>query len=336
MKVLITGGAGYIGSHVAHALCDMGHEVVILDNFYSGQRRAVPTKATLIEGNAGDEVVLDKIFANHQFSALLHFAAHIEVGESVLDPAKYYRNNTANSLTLFTACLKHGISNLIFSSTAAVYGEPDSDEGLSENLPLKPVNPYGASKQMTERILSDLASSSGNAMKFVILRYFNAAGARRDLAVGQATPRATHLIKLAAQAALGIRDGISVFGSDYPTVDGTCLRDYVHIEDLAQAHIDALSYLDAGGASEIFNVGYGRAHSVLEVIESMQRVSSIKLHVTRAERRAGDASTLMANCVKIQRVLKWQPKFNDLDLICKTAYEWEKKLQDLRKSGEWR
>jgi UDP-glucose 4-epimerase len=329
MKLLVTGGAGYIGSHVGHLLVDSGHEVVVLDNFYSGHRWAVPSGSELIEGDIGDASLLAQVFSKHKFDGVLHFAAHIEVPESVENPAKYYRNNTASALTLFDACVKDGVRSFIFSSTAAVYGEPEGHEGVSEKSPLKPLSPYGHSKLMSERILEDLCRASGNAMRFVALRYFNAAGARRDLKIGQATPRATHLIKVASQAAVGTRDFVSVFGTDYPTPDGSCLRDYIHIEDLAQAHLDALNYLVKGGASEVFNAGYGKANSVLEVIESMKRVSGQNFEVKMSPRRPGDPSVVVADSSKIKRVLGWQPKFDDLDLICRTAYEWEKKLQKL-------
>lgn len=342
MKVLITGGAGYIGSHVAHALSELGHEIVVLDNFYSGQRRALPASAEVVEGSVGDSDLLARIFSGPKFDAVLHFAAHIEVGESVTDPGKYYRNNTIASLALFESCRLAGVKNIIFSSTAAVYGEPASHDGLTEDTPLQPMNPYGASKMMSERMLQDvsrasmLASKQDDGLRFIILRYFNAAGARRDLAIGQATPRATHLIKIASQAALGLREGLCINGTDYPTPDGTCLRDYIHIEDLAQAHVDALNYLVRGGVSEIFNVGYGRASSVLEVIAAMQNVSGKQISVTRGPRRPGDASVVMGNCDKIRRVLGWQPRFDNLELICQTAFAWEKKLIGLRESGAWR
>jgi UDP-glucose 4-epimerase len=331
MKLLVTGGAGYIGSSVAHQLCDAGNDVVILDNLYSGHRWAIPQTAQFVEGDVGNAALLEKLFREHAFDAVLHFAAHIEVGESVENPLKYYKNNTVAALTLFENVRKFSIPKVIFSSTAAVYGEPTSDAPLSEDAPLKPVNPYGASKVMAERVLSDLAAASGGGLNYVILRYFNAAGARRDLKVGQSTPRATHLVKIAAEVALGIRDGLTIFGTDYATKDGTCLRDYVHIEDLAHAHMDALSYLDKGGRSDVFNVGYGHASSVYEVIESMKRVTSREIRVVKGSRRGGDSTALTADNSKIKKALAWVPRFDDLDLICKTAFDWEKTLAERKR-----
>lgn len=330
MKVLITGGAGYIGSHVAHFLAEGGTEIVVLDNLYSGVRAALPKGVPLIEGDVGNRALLKEVFSQRQFNAVLHFAAHIEVGESVADPAKYYRNNTIASLTLFEAAREAGVGKFIFSSTAAVYGEPSSNAPLGEDSPLRPMNPYGASKMMAERMLQDIANASRDEFRFIILRYFNAAGARRDLKVGQATPRATHLIKIAAETALGRRDELVVHGNDYPTPDGTCQRDYIHVEDLAQAHADALAYLDRGGASEILNVGYGQARSVIEVIEAMERVSGKKLPHRIGPRRSGDPSVVLADGEKLRRMFGWKPQFTDLDLICKTAFEWERKLQELK------
>lgn len=331
MNLLVSGGAGYIGSHAAHRLVEAGHRVVVLDNLYSGFKQAIPALAKFVEGNVGDSELVARVLREESVEGVLHFAAHIEVGESVENPIKYYRNNTVSSLALFEECLKAGVGQIIFSSTAAVYGEPKSTSGLTEESPLEPMNPYGASKLMTERMLQDLAKASKGAMRYVILRYFNAAGARPDLLVGQATPRATHLIKVAAQTALGMRDAMHVFGDDYPTPDGTCLRDYIHIEDLIQAHIDALSYLGRGASSDIFNVGYSHATSVLEVIEAMRRVTGHKIPVNKGPRRAGDPSTVLSDSTKIRRVLGWKPKFDDLDLICRTAFEWEQKLR----SSKW-
>ncbi|MES2857479.1 MAG: UDP-glucose 4-epimerase GalE [Bdellovibrionota bacterium] len=329
-RLLVTGGAGYIGSHVTHQLIEAGHSVTVLDNLYSGHRWAVPEKAEFIEGSVGDVALLDRILGSGKFDGVLHFAAHIEVGESVTNPAKYFRNNTAYSLELFSACVRHKVGRLIFSSTAAVYGEPKS-QLVSETADLAPVNPYGASKLMSERILQSIAEASSD-LKFVILRYFNVAGARIDGKIGQATPRATHLIKVASEVALGLRDSLSVYGTDYHTPDGTCLRDYIHVEDLSSAHLSALSYLEEGGASDIFNVGYGRPFSVNEVIKTLKEVSGTDFKVVNGPRRAGDSSSLAANNEKIKRVLGWAPKHDDLKLICKTAFAWEKELQ--RRGGK--
>jgi UDP-glucose 4-epimerase len=324
-RLLVTGGAGYIGSHVAHQLVEAGHQVTVLDNLYSGHRWAIPEKAEFIEGSVGDVPLVDRILSSKKIEGVLHFAAHIEVGESVNMPAKYFRNNTANALELFDACSRNGVKRVIFSSTAAVYGEP-KDQLVPETAPLAPVNPYGSSKMMSERILQDISQAAG-AMSFVILRYFNVAGAKLNLKIGQATPRATHLIKVASEAALGMRDSLAVYGTDYPTPDGTCLRDYIHVEDLAAAHLSALSYLEKGGKSDIFNVGYGRPYSVNEVIQTMKEVSGVDFKVVNGPRRAGDSSSLAANNEKIKRVLGWTPKYDDLNLICETAFKWEKELQ---------
>lgn len=326
MKFLVTGGAGYIGSHVAHQLVDAGHDVVVLDNLYSGHRWAVPEKSVFIEGSAGDRNLVERILGENLFDGVLHFAAHIEVGESVENPAKYYRNNTVAALGLFEASAKAGISKVIFSSTAAVYGEPQI-QLIDESQPLLPVNPYGASKMMSERVLGDIAAASDGKLKYVILRYFNVAGARRDLRIGQATPRATHLVKIAAETALGLRQSMSIHGTDYPTKDGTCLRDYIHVEDLAKGHLDALTYLERGGTSDVFNVGYGQPYSVREVIETMKNVTGRNFEVKEGPRRPGDAISLAANNKKIREVLGWTPKHDDLSLICETAFKWEKELQ---------
>lgn len=324
MKLLVTGGAGYIGSHTAHQLIEAGHDVVVLDSLYSGHRWAVHEKAQLIEGDIGDRDLLRKVFSEHKFDGLMHFAAFIAVGESVLDPVKYYRNNLCHSFELFAAAQKAGISKLIFSSTAAVYGEPDTSGPIAEAAPLKPVNPYGWTKLMCERILQDLASASKGQTQYVILRYFNAAGARLDGRLGQATPNATHLIKVACETALGKREKLIVHGADYPTVDGTCERDYIHVEDLAHAHVLALEYLDRGEKSDVFNVGYGHTSSVLEVIDMVKKVSGVDFLVETGVRREGDSSSLAADSQKLRAVMGWAPRFDDLELICRTAFNWEK------------
>ena len=333
MKLLVTGGAGYIGSHTALQLIEAGHQIVVLDNLYSGHKWAVPKEATFIEGDVGNPLI-ESTLREHHFDGVLHFAAHIEVGESVNEPAKYYRNNTLSALNLFDACRKAGVANVIFSSTAAVYGEPEV-ELIDENQPLRPINPYGASKMMSERILTDIAAASGGSMKAVILRYFNAAGARPDLKVGQATPRSTHLVKIAAECALGVRESMSIYGTNYKTPDGTCLRDYIHVDDLAQAHVKALEYLGAsspargaaGESTSIFNVGYGKLYSVRQVIAAMKKVTGVDFKVIEAAARAGDSAVLGADSSKIRKTLGWKPQYDNLEFICKTAFDWEKKLR---------
>lgn len=326
MRILVTGGAGYIGSHVALRLVEAGHDVTVLDNLSTGHRWAVPSECTFVEGSTGDEVCLERLFDSRAaFDAVMHFAANTDVGESVLNPAKYYENNTVNTIHVISAALKAGVKSFIFSSTAAVYGEQNAGI-VDEQAQTSPSSPYGHSKLMCEHALQDFAVASGDQMSYVILRYFNVAGARPDARIGQATPNATHLIKVAAEAAVGRRTGVSVFGTDYDTKDGTCLRDFIHVEDLATAHLCALSYLADGGRSDIFNVGYGVPYSVRDVIRSMKQVSGSNFEVIEAARRAGDISSLAADSRKIQTVLGWRPEFNNLNTICDTAYRWEKRL----------
>ncbi|HVK60393.1 MAG TPA: UDP-glucose 4-epimerase GalE [Bdellovibrionales bacterium] len=324
MKLLVTGGAGYIGSHAAYQLVEAGHQVTVIDTLDSGHRWAVPPEAEFIEGSIGDVALLDSVFSKNSFAAVLHFAAHIEVEESVSSPAKYFKNNTCNTVNLFDACLRHGVGKVIFSSTAAVYGEP-TQSLVPENAALAPVNPYGWTKLMSERVLQELAAPSKD-LRYVILRYFNVAGARLDGKIGQTGKKSTHLIKIAAEAAAGKRTQMSINGNDYETADGTCLRDYVHVEDLASAHLAALDYLDRGGKSDIFNVGYGKPYSVREVISVMKEASGVDFKVVEGPRRAGDPASLAADVAKIRGAFNWSPKYQDLNLICKTAFNWEKEL----------
>jgi UDP-glucose 4-epimerase len=321
MKVLVTGGAGYIGSHVVRQLGEAGHEVVVYDNLSTGHRWAV-LKGELAIGELADREKLSALFSAHEFDAVLHFAAHIVVPESVSDPLKYYGNNTRNTLGLLEVCDRFHVRHFIFSSTAAVYGMPESAT-VSEETPLAPINPYGASKMMSERMLVDLTAAS--SLNHVILRYFNVAGADLQGRIGQATPEATHLIKVACQAALGVRSDLSIFGTDYPTPDGTCVRDYIHVEDLARAHVMALDYLAGGGGSQVFNCGYGHGYSVHEIVDTVKRVSGVDFPVKLAGRRAGDPPELVADSRKIKEVLKWVPSCDDIELIVRTALDWEKK-----------
>ena len=323
--VLVTGGAGYIGSHTVRQLVAAGYRVVVLDDLSTGHRWAVAPEATLVVGNAGDAALAGALIEEHGVRAVVHFAGSIVVPESVADPLKYYGNNSAASRNLIEAGVATGVAHFIFSSTAAVYGIPEKLP-VSETAPTHPINPYGRSKLVTEWMLEDVAASpAGRDFRHVILRYFNVAGASEDGTLGQATENATHLIKVACEAACGVREKVTVFGTDYPTPDGTCLRDYIHVEDLARAHLDALHFLEAGGASDTFNVGYGRGYSVREVLEMVEKVSGVKLRVEDGPRRAGDAAELVADAGKIRKELGWSPRHVELQKICGTAYRWESK-----------
>jgi UDP-glucose 4-epimerase len=324
--ILVTGGAGYIGSHTLRALQQSGYEAVVLDNLYSGHRWAVPSDIPFYEGNVSDVSLLKKIISQYKIKSIIHFAAHLEVEESVRLPFKYYENNFLNSKVLIQTAIEEGVKNFVFSSTCAVYGNPQTTP-VDENFPTQPLNPYGRSKLMTEWLLQDLATSSLPSLNFSILRYFNVAGSHVQGSLGQATPRATQLVKVCAEVALGMRSQLEVFGTDYPTPDGTCVRDYIHVDDLAEAHVLGLSYLEKGGSSEVFNLGYGRGYSVLEIIEAMKKQSGVDFKVVLSPRRAGDAISIYAEPAKIKNILGWEPRFADIDLICKTAFEWEKEYQ---------
>jgi UDP-glucose 4-epimerase len=322
--VLVTGGAGYIGSHVTLLLAEAGYRVVVYDNLFSGHPWAV-LGAELVVGDLGDRERLAALFAARRFDAVLHFAAHIWVAESVREPARYYRNNVVNALGLFELAAAHGVRHVVFSSTAAVYGEP-GHELLDETMPPAPINPYGASKMMAERILADLAGAAGQ--RFAILRYFNVAGADPQGRIGEATPDNHHLIKVACETALGLRSAMRINGIDYPTPDGTCVRDYIHVDDLARAHRDALAYLEQGGASTVLNCGYGHGASVRAVLDTVRRVTGVDFPIEEGPRRPGDPAVLVAGNAKIRRVLGWQPRHDDLEFIVRTAWAWERKLQD--------
>ncbi|MDJ0813828.1 MAG: UDP-glucose 4-epimerase GalE [Woeseiaceae bacterium] len=330
-KILVTGGAGYIGSHVVRRLGADGENVVILDNLSTGFEAAV-TAGELIIGDTGDAALLDRIFAEHDIDTVMHFAAHTIVPESVADPLKYYGNNTASSRTLLERAHAHGVKHVVFSSTAAVYGIPPEGKA-SEATATRPINPYGSSKLMTEWMLRDLATAGGPS--YVALRYFNVAGCEPSGSIGQSTPKATLLVKVACEAAVGARPGVSIFGTDYPTPDGTGLRDYIHVEDLAIAHIDALRYLREGGESTTLNCGYGHGYSVREVLAAVERANGAPLNITEEPRRPGDPPELVAVARKIRNVLGWTPQFDDLDTIVSTSLAWERKIARQDSTAYW-
>jgi UDP-glucose 4-epimerase len=323
MTVLVTGGAGYIGSHMVLALLEAGERVVVLDNLTTGFDWAVPEGVPLVIGETGDQTLVAALIADHGINAIIHFAASIVVPDSVSDPLSYYRNNTANSRALIECAVKGGVPHFIFSSTAAVYGNPERVP-VREDDPTIPMSPYGSSKLMTEIMLRDAGAAYG--LRYVILRYFNVAGADPLGRTGQSTKGATHLIKVAVETALGRRRKMDVFGTDYPTPDGTCVRDYIHVSDLVRAHSDALAYLRGGGAAATLNCGYGRGFSVREVIETVKRVSGADFKVELTGRRPGDPAQIVAASDRIRSTLQWQPHFDDLDTIVTHALAWDRKL----------
>jgi UDP-glucose 4-epimerase len=323
MTVLVTGGAGYIGSHLVHALVESDESVVVLDNLSTGFKWAIPTDAKLVIGETGDDALVTRLIAEREVSAIIHFAASIVVPESVSNPLGYYRNNTVNSRALIECAVRGGVKQFIFSSTAAVYGNP-AKVPISEDDAVAPMSPYGSSKLMTEIMLRDAGIAHG--LDYVILRYFNVAGADPSLRTGQSTRGATHLIKVAVETALGKRAKIELFGTDYPTPDGTCIRDYIHVTDLVHAHANALSYLRAGGRSATLNCGYGHGFSVLEVIDMVKRVSGVDFRVDRAGRRPGDPARIVAQSDRARDLLGWKPQFDDLATIVAHALAWEREL----------
>ena len=327
MTILVTGGAGYIGSHMVHELVDAGEPVVVLDNLSTGFRFLIPASVPFVAGSTGDRALVGDTIARHGITSIIHFAASIVVPESVGDPLGYYSNNTMNTCALLDLAIKAGIRQFIFSSTAAVYGET-SDAPVREDAPTAPISPYGTSKLMSEIMLHDAGKAHG--LRFVVLRYFNVAGADPKLRTGQATPAATHLIKVACETAIGKRPKMSIFGADYPTPDGTCIRDYIHVSDLVEAHSVALAYLRSGGASATFNCGYGRGSSVIEVIEAVRRACGRDFPVEISERRPGDVPALVANVDRIYATLPWRPRFQNLDTIVAHALAWEKQLAGRR------
>ena len=323
MTVLVTGGAGYIGSHTVLALAEAGEDVVVIDDLSTGFSTYLPEGVPLFIGDAGDENLVEGVIAQHNIESIIHFAGSVVVPDSMRDPLGYYRNNFMTARNLLNVAVKRGISRFIFSSTAAVYGDPDLVP-VPEHAPTRPLSPYGSSKLMTEIMLHDVAAAYG--MQYVVLRYFNVAGADPQARIGLATVGATHLLKIAVEAATGQRAKIDVFGTDYPTQDGSCIRDFIHVTDLSQAHRSALAYLRNGGASTTLNCGYGRGYSVLETIDAVRRVSGRSFAVQYAPRRPGDIMTMVADTSRIRGLLDWKPQYDDLETIAAHALAWEDKL----------
>jgi UDP-glucose 4-epimerase len=330
MKILVTGGAGYIGSHMVRTLGEKGYnDIVVYDNLSTGHKDSL-LSGRLVVGDLADAHALDTLFHAEKFEAVLHFAAHIVVDESVREPIKYYRNNFVNALNLIEACTKYRVNRFIFSSTAAVYGIPETVP-VTEDALLLPINPYGSSKMMVEQALRDVSLSSD--LRYVALRYFNVAGADPASRIGQRYKEATHLITVSLRAALGLREQLNVFGTDYDTPDGTCIRDYIHVDDLVHAHVLALEYLSTGNDSRVFNCGYGHGYSVREVVDKVKQVTGVDFKVNETARRAGDPPSLIADSSRIRKELSWKPAHDDLEYIIRTAWQWEKKLQSKKGQG---
>jgi UDP-glucose 4-epimerase len=325
MTVLVTGGAGYIGGHMVLALLDRGEKVVVVDNLSTGFAWSVPPEAKLVVGDFGDSGLIAGLMEQFYVDAVAHFAAKIVVPDSLSDPLGYYLNNTSKARNLIECAIEHSVKNFIFSSTAAVYGE-GSDNCVSEDAPLRPMSPYGRSKLMVEWMLEDVARATD--FRYFVLRYFNVAGADPEGRLGQSTPNATHLIKRAVQTALGRHASMDIYGDDYPTPDGTCVRDYVQVSDLIDAHVAALDYLRAGRRSLTCNCGYGRGYSVKEVIDVAKRVSGVNFEVRQMPRRPGDPATIVAQTDRIRAELGWSPKYDKLELIVKQALDWERRLHN--------
>ena len=324
MKILLTGGAGYIGSHVLLSIIENNHDVVVIDDLSTGNKNLIPKNIKLINTNINNTEKISNILKEEKFDLLLHFAGFIKVEESVQNPDKYFKNNTDNAIDLFETCYKHKLRNIIFSSTAAAYGNPINNDLIKEDEHLKPLNPYGESKVKTEKYLLN----NEDKYNSIILRYFNVAGADPDLRSGLISDKPTHLIKILSEVAVGKREKISIYGNDYNTADGTAIRDYIHVSDLANIHLEAAKYLLENKISNIFNCGYGKGYSVLEVINAANKISGNKIKFEYDKRRPGDAEKLISNVDKLHQNINWKPKFDNLNLIIQTAIDWEKKIYE--------
>ena len=324
MKILLTGGAGYIGSHVLLSIIADKHEVIVIDDLSTGNKNLIPDKIELIKCNVNDTESVSNLLQRESFDLLFHFAGFIKVEESVRNPEKYFTNNTDNAIKLFENCHKHGLKNIIFSSTAAAYGNPVDSNSITENEKLNPLNAYGESKIKTEQFLRQ----NKNRFNSIILRYFNVAGADPDLRSGLISSEPTHLIKILSEVAVGKRQKILIYGNDYDTTDGTAIRDYIHVSDLANIHIEAAKYLLKDKQSNIFNCGYGKGYSVLEVIKAANEITGNKIRYEYAKRRPGDAEKLVSNVDKLHKSINWLPKYNNINLIIQTAIDWEKKINE--------
>ena len=323
MKILLTGGAGYIGSHATLSLLDNGHQVTIIDNLVTGNKKLIPNKANFIKCNINDTSILSNLLKKEKFDILMHFAGYVQVEESMNNPKKYFKNNSENSKILFDTCIANNLNNIIFSSTAAVYGNPINQKPISEKGELKPLNPYGESKILTENYLQN-----NSKINYIILRYFNVAGSDPQMRSGLTSKNATHLIKIASEVAIGKRKKITIFGDDYPTPDGTAIRDYIHVSDLADIHLNSAEYLINIKKSQIINCGYGKGFSVKDVLAVFKKINKNSMRIENGERRVGDSAMLISNVSKLNKLLKWKPKYNDLNFIIKTAIDWEKKLSN--------
>ena len=324
MRVLLTGGAGYIGSHTALSLIDSGYDVTIVDDLSTGNEKLIPKKAEFINCNINDSKKINSIFKK-KISAVMHFAGYIEVEESVQNPKKYFQNNTQNAIKFFETCLNNNLENIIFSSTAAIYGNTNSNKLISEKNILKPINPYGESKLKTEQFILNVKKNNYN---YIILRYFNVAGADPKMRSGLISNKPTHLIKIASEAATGKRENVMINGTDYNTPDGSPIRDYIHVSDLAEIHVKALEYMVKNNQSEIFNCGYGKGHSVKEVLKITNKITKNKVKIINGPRRKGDAEFVVSDPSKLKQMIEWNPKYNKLEYIIKTAIDWELKLKN--------